>query len=110
MECAAPAAGEKTGACSRGVYVGTGGTERSGRNPDGVGTIALALISGCSFSCCFLLPLLLASAKLVTFWYHLSAHLTSLWFCTGCVSLDTALPGDALPGATQGLAPHKGSG
>lgn len=61
-------------------------------------------------SCCFLLPLLLASAKLVAFWYHLSAHLTSLWFCTGCVSLDTALPGDALPGATQGLAPHKGSG
>lgn len=65
VESAVPAPREETGACSRGVVIGTGGTERSGRNPDGVGTTAVALISGCSFSCCFLLPLLLVSGKLV---------------------------------------------
>lgn len=67
MASAVPAPREEPEAFSRGVYMGTGGTESSGRNPDGAGTTAVAPISGCSFSCCFLLPLLLASAKLVAF-------------------------------------------
>lgn len=52
-------------------------------------------------TCCFLAPFIWPS--------HIPVGNPLLSY-TGCVSWDTALPGDALPGATHGLAPDAGSG
>lgn len=52
-------------------------------------------------TCCFLVPFICPS--------HIPVGNPLLSY-TGCLSWDTALPGEALPGATQGLAPDVGSG